>query len=192
MLSFILYMCLMCCTHMRGLISCCHCPCTDVETEAQRGPCFPMLLAELGLALLHSGKGHVCGDPSYLPHHFLLPQKYYAVSFMPPCLGSRSSCSWKPSLQHTLSSSPGWSPAFRTQPGPPELTLSPGVAPSGYVLFVALSTLQCYMLLPPSFYKPFGVCIPCHKCELLSNVNSSLKNLFCHLTSYIRSVISVF
>lgn len=94
-LIFILYMCLMCCTHLSGLISCCRCPCTDVETEAQPGPCFPMLLAELGLALLHSGQGHDCGDPSYLPHHFLLPQKYYAGSFMPPCLGSRSSCSWK-------------------------------------------------------------------------------------------------
>ena len=47
-------------------------------------------------------------------------------------------------------------------------------------------------LLSPLLYKLFEVFITCHKCELLSSVNSPLNNLFCHLTSYLRPVIPVF
>ena len=47
-------------------------------------------------------------------------------------------------------------------------------------------------LLSPLLYKLFGVFIACRKCELLSNANSSLNNLFCHLTSCLRPVIPVF
>lgn len=37
------------CPFTYGLISCCHCPCTDEETEDQRSPYFSQLLAEPGL-----------------------------------------------------------------------------------------------------------------------------------------------
>ena len=132
-----------CCTHMHDLISCCHCSYTEEETKAQPALCFPMLLAGLGLALLHSGQDLGCEDPSFPHRHFLFSQECQAGSFMPPCPGSCSSSSWKPSPQHPVSFSFGWSPDFRTLPGSPNPNLSPEVVPSGCVLSVALSTLQC-------------------------------------------------
>ena len=134
---------LKCCTHVHDLISCCHCSYTEEETKAQPALCFPTLLAGLGLALLHSGQDPGCEDPSFPHHHFLFSQEYQAGSFMPPCPGSCSSSSWKPSLQHTVSSSFGWSPDFRTLLGSSNPILSPEVVPRGRVLSVALPTLQC-------------------------------------------------
>lgn len=129
-------------THMHGLILCCHYPHIDGETEAQRGHCFPMVLAKLGVALLYPEHGPVCGACPLL-HHCLISQKYeQTLSCLPDSAPVFSSWTlFLHTFSSTLSSPLGWRSTFRTQSGPPDLTLSPGVVQSGHALFYGPSRI---------------------------------------------------
>lgn len=75
---FILSMCLMClektvCTHMHGLISCCHHTCTDGETEAHRGRLLSQVIGRAGADIAPSAQGPVCVSDLMPPCRSSLP-----------------------------------------------------------------------------------------------------------------------
>lgn len=174
MLIFILYMSSMCLempAHMHGLISCWHHPHTDGETEAQM---------MLGLALLCTGQGPVCGLPS---HFSTTPSSLRGTDSL-----SHASPAWLPLSRPGPCSSTHFLhlPAGAQTSGHSPTSCSPLEPHSGRVLFMALPMLWCYVFDCRISLNPLGSFPPA------INVNSSLKNHFCHLISYLRPVIPVF
>lgn len=126
-----------------------------------RSPCFPTLPTELGLTLLRSGQDPVCGAALHLrpPLPLLSEMLDRLPALAPLCLLSEL-------IPPHTPSSPSSHPAFKTQPGSPDLS-TPFWGPSSILLLGARLSHQSVNSSGPFL---------CHKCELFPNVNSSLKN----------------